>query len=190
MILPGKKRVRLYQEAVDRTSWRLTHDLLSDTGSGLVPGLVMAFAVVMIGLGCAVKAFEAANPRLSYPASPLALEAESDDAGRGIWFSMSALGENIHVTTDEKKTFEWPLDPEEALESKGYREFREFLDARRKRIVEDMVLSMDRDSIEAKARTIVALDETLTYAHFKPVMLALANAGIRSYGFETRSDGE
>ena len=118
------------------------------------------------------------------------MEAESDDAGRGIWLSMSALGGNIYVTTDEKKTFQWPLDPEEVLESKGYKEFTDFLGARRKRIVEDMVLSMDRDSIEAKSRTVVALDETLTYAHFKPVMLALANAGIRSYGFETRSDGE
>lgn len=186
MILPGKKKVRLYQEAFERTSWRLTGDLSTD----LVPGLVMAFAVVMVGLGCAVKAFEAVNPRLSYPARPLALEAESDDAGRGIWFSMSASGENVLVTTDEQKTFEWPLDPEEALESKGYGEFVSFLRARRKKIVEDMVMAMDKDSIEAKSRAVVSLDERLTYAHFKPVMLALANAGIRSYGFETRSDGD
>jgi hypothetical protein len=32
---------------------------------------------------------------------------------------------------------------------------------------------------------VVSLDDRLTYAHFKPVMLALVGAGIRSYGFET-----
>lgn len=183
MILPGMKKVRLYQEALARSGLRVGGDYTAD----LVPGLVATFAVVLVGLGCAIKAFDAANPRLSQAAHPVVLEGSEEGSMGGIWLSMSANGENIMVTTDDKQAFEWPLDPEEGLDSEGYEQFTDFLRDRRKKVVEDLVLSMDRRDIESGTRAVISVDERLTYAHFKPVMLAMANAGIRSYGFETRS---
>ncbi len=186
MILPGKKHVRLFEEATDRAITRHHDELVPD----MMPGFVAAFVVLIVGLACAIKAFEAVNPRLSYPAQPMALEADSDDSGRGIWFSLSAPAKSIVVTTDDQKIFEWPLDPLKALQSKSYLEFKDYLRGRRKQVVEDLVLSMDQEGIESKSRAVIAVDEHLTYAHFKPIMLALSSAGIRSYGFETRSDGD
>ncbi len=186
MILPGKKHIRLHEEAAERAVARHQAEIVPD----VVPGFIAAFVVLIVGLACSIKAFEATNPRLSYPAQPLALEADSDDAGRGIWFSLSAPAKNIVVTTDDQKIFEWPLDPLKAIQSKSYLEFSDYLRNRRKQVVEDLVLSMNRDGIESKSRAVIAVDEHLTYAHFKPIMLALSSAGIRSYGFETRSDGD
>lgn len=190
MILPGKKRVRLYQEAFARSKARLEDGLNEEVGAALIPALLAAMVVLVVGLACGVKSFEAANPRLAYPAQLLVLDGDSEESNRSIWFSLSAPDQTIIVTTDDQKIFEWPLDPIKTLQSKGYLDFKEFLKVRRKLVIENLVLSMDREGIETKSGAVVAVDERLTYAHFKPVMLALAAAGIRSYGFETRSDGE
>ena len=186
MILPGKKHVRLYQEAFARATERNEGDL----GVDLLPAVLSALVVLIIGFACAVKTFEAINPRLSYPAQPIALDSNDNGIDRGIWFSLSAPGPNIVVTTDDQKIFEWPLDPLKALQSKGYVDFKDYLKDRRRLVIENLILSMDHEGIEAKSRAVVAVDEHLTYAHFKPIMLALSGAGIRSYGFETRSDGD
>lgn len=186
MILPNKKRVRLFQESFARAFDRLGNPDLEP----LLPGLLIGIVVLIIGLACSTKAFEAANPRLGYPAQLVPLNTHKYATQSGVWFSMSAPGTSIIVTTDDQRLFEWPMDPKEALDADDYQNFRNYLAARRLAIIENLVLSMDKADLENKTRAIVAVDEHLTYAHFKPVMLALASAGYSRYAFETRSHGD
>ena len=45
-------------------------------------------------------------------------------------------------------------------------------------------MSMEANLIRIKA--VLAVDETLSYAHIRPVIYALGEARISKYGFETR----
>ncbi|MEY4632280.1 MAG: hypothetical protein RIQ81_2400 [Pseudomonadota bacterium] len=180
-ILPGKKKVRMLDEAFDRASSRLEEGTQVDISVGMLALLITG----VIALACGVKAFDVANPRLSYPGQPLAMDLDANETAPGIWFSMAPDDDKVILTTDDRRIFEWSLDPEEALDSAGYREFEKFLKERRRQIVENLVLSMSREDLDTRSMAVVSLDDRLTYAHFKPVMLALVGAGIRSYGFET-----
>lgn len=186
MILPGRKRVRLFQEAFSRAFDRAE----STAFDGMFPGILAAIIVLFVGLACSTKIFETANPRLGYPAQLPPLDARENHAPYGLWFSLSAPEESMVVTTDDQQLFQWPLDPDSALESKGYGDFRQYLQQRRFTITEDLVMSMARANLDDKTRAVVAVDEHLTYAHFRPVMLALAGAGFSRYAFETRVRGD
>ena len=186
MTLPGNKKVRLFDLAFDRAAVRLSDGMSCDMSIG---GLVLV-AVGIIGLACATKSFDSANPRLSYPGKTVDIGLSPASVNPGIWFSMTPEGDNVVVTTDDRRVFEWPLDPKIAMENRSYKDFTNFLKIRRDQTVEDFVLAMRKTGVQSGTMAVVAMDDRLTYAHFKPVMLALAGAGIRSYGFETSVGGD
>jgi len=139
---------------------------------------LIPFALVMV---LSIHLLPKLNPRLGSAAVPLTYET-SEQARPTIWFSVAPDETHIVIQTDDRKIFRWPLDTEDM---QAVLPFVNYLRARTIEIQNAGVLSLDVDPLALQ--TVIAIDQTLSYFHIRPVLNALASAGIAQYGFETKN---
>ena len=121
------------------------------------------------------------NPRLGHTADVLPFKTAHafDDS---IWASVILRNGVLRVTTEDRKHFSW-----NAL-SKNIDDVREFSEYLKNRVLEITVsASLSKKVTLGQTHVILAVDQNLNYAHIKPIIYALAEAGISDYAFETKN---
>jgi len=124
------------------------------------------------------------NPRLGNPANIMSLKGISESEGT-IWFAVRVVGQDVVVTTGDRKIFKWPakLVDEEPLAA-----FKKFLKARADN--EIMKATLAKQAGVNQVSAVIAADQRLKYLHIRPILNALAAARITNYAFETRNTTE
>ena len=121
----------------------------------------------------------ATNPRMGHPASLINFPSQvrPDSA---VWFSMSPIGPDIVITTNDRRVFRWRQD---SVSTTAMQPFVEYLRHRVEgEIAAAALLKRVQDS---QTTTVIAADQRLRYLHLRPVIAALAEVGITSYALET-----
>ncbi len=118
------------------------------------------------------------NKRLKSQATPLVLEG---DAARSttMWYSVAPQQDGgLTIASNDGNHFAIAQD------GQGFVSFEEHLIAKKKQVLQDVMLANRMD--ETSSMVVLSVDESLTYAHIRPVIYALSRAGISRYGFEGR----
>lgn len=102
-------------------------------------------------------------------------------ADHALWLSVSISENTIIVNTATGETFRWPV---EGPSQRDYDVFEKYMTIWAKRHLQNVVRSGQITGDTNLAA--IAIDQKLTYHHVRPVIYALAAAGISKYGFETR----
>lgn len=140
-------------------------------------------ALISIGIVLILTAYilSGTNPRLGHPASVITLPSAPHRDG-SIWFSITPIGDEVVVTTGDRQVFRWPLDVGDLSALKPFGEYLKQVVAHE---IESAALS--HKAYEHQTTAVIAVDQTLKFRHIRPVLYALADAGIARYGFETQS---
>lgn len=123
----------------------------------------------------------ATNPRMGHPASLIEFPAAArpDSA---LWFSMTPIGQEIVITTNDRRVFRWPQQLTSAAPTQP------FVDYLRRRVAEEIeAAALLKQALSTQTTVVIAADQRLRYLHLRPVIAALAAAGITSYALETKS---
>lgn len=119
------------------------------------------------------------NPRLGSRINLISFPAPRQQEG-SLWLGVSGETNLITVTTPERKTFSWKMNDANLEE---FESFVTYLRSYVEHQTHGASLRGEADATQAKA--ILAVDRSLSYAHLSPVLLALSQARITRYGFET-----
>jgi len=119
------------------------------------------------------------NQRLGNPSVPLSFPSkpQSDTA---IWLSVTPIGEKVVVTTNDRSVFTWP---QSATTDTDTKELTKWLSQKVQTEVSSTALAGLARPTQTKV--MISTDQHLKFLHVKPVLYALASAGITRYGFET-----
>jgi hypothetical protein len=120
------------------------------------------------------------SARIGSPAEVIEFPGEESHVNT-LWFAVTPVGDEIMVTTEDRKVFHWKQNVR-SLESLS--EFREFLKKKAKQTVFSSTLS--KDALRKNTKAIIAADQRLKFLHLRPILYALAEAKIVQYGFETK----
>lgn len=120
------------------------------------------------------------DPRLGHPTEPLVFEGKIKER-TGIWFAVYLREQNVVVSTAGRDVFSWPAHE---ARGKGYEDFQKFLKDKAKTILHYEVTA--ENLADRNSEAVLSLDQNLTYFHVKPILLALADAKISRYSFETK----
>lgn len=138
--------------------------------------MLLSFALVLLLTG---HALIGTNPRMGNPASIVTFAAESR-RDSPIWLSVTPIGDEIVVTTGDRKVFRWPQDK---ADGKALEPLRAYLKRAAAREVESAALVKAAAAHQTTA--VIAADQRLKYLHVRPLLYAFAEAGIARYAFET-----
>ena len=98
-----------------------------------------------------------------------------------IWMSVGLIEDLIVIKTSSGKTFKWPAaGPSES----DYDSFESHLKAWTKSHLQNTILA--GQLLPSTNTAAIAVDQRLTAHHIRPVIYALASAGVSKYGFETK----
>ncbi len=140
--------------------------------------MLISFALVLIFTG---HVLFGTNPRAGNPANIISFPSETrkDSA---IWLSVTPIGDEIVVTTADRKVFRWRREVRSLSELKS---FSAYLKGR----VADEVqgAAMAKHALASQVSAVIAADQRLKYLHVRPIIYALAEAGISQYAFETQN---
>lgn len=140
-----------------------------------IPCLISFFLVLLLTAHVALST----NPRTGQPAAVLPLAAEKGEDS-AIWFSMVIEKDKVVVIDNYRKVFKWPVNTE------SVEDLEPFINHLKKRVATEVESAALAERISnSQVRAIIAVDQTLRYRHFRPILFALAEAGISQYGFET-----
>ena len=139
---------------------------------------IISFGLALIVTGHVIFS---SNPRLGHPAHLITFAAEPqiDD---GIWLSLSPLDQDLVVTTADRQVFRWPLN---SHGGDDLQRLEHYLHTQVVRELESVALL--NMAYRDQASVVLAIDQTLTFAHVRPVIHAIGRAGISRYSFETRT---
>jgi hypothetical protein len=140
--------------------------------TAIIPFLGVIVLSLYTGLETSTRLHANGKP-MEYPATKV--------NDRAIWLSISAKDGKILVTTAGQESFSWSeLGPS----NKDLKPLQSYLEARAR----DQVMSTVRiGQITNQSHTaVLAVDQTLTFFHLRPIIYALSQAGFSRYGFETR----
>ena len=119
------------------------------------------------------------NPRMGNPAEVITFPS-THQKDTAIWFSVTPIGRDILITTNDRKVFRWSQKIRSDSELQA---FTEYLRHRVQQEINSSALmaKIFRTQIEA----VIAGDQRLKFVHIRPILHALAQAGISNYSFET-----
>lgn len=121
------------------------------------------------------------NSRMGNPADILAFPAAPHPES-AIWLSVTPIGDDIVVTTSDRQVFRWRQDVRTVADIKP------LVDYLRQMVRTEIEGAALMNTMSAgKSRAVIAADQKLKYLHIRPIIYALAEAGIARYGFETLS---
>lgn len=121
----------------------------------------------------------ALNPRAGHRANVMALPS-SPSKSSAIWLSISPSDNQLIITTAERRVFRWRLDQPQ---NRDLDALVQHLKATVAQEIESAALSKKASNSQTLA--VLAADQRLTFLHIRPVISALAQAGITRYAFET-----
>ena len=98
-----------------------------------------------------------------------------------IWIGIKIINQDVSVVTDERKIFKWKYD----TENPDMSELIQYLQRRAKFKLFTQVLLHTNDT--EPIRVGIACDENTRFFHIRPIILALAEAGISDYYFEIQT---
>ncbi len=139
--------------------------------------LIISFTLVLL---LTSHVLFATNPRAGHPADVITLPA-TPQLDSTIWLSVTPVGGDIVVTSNKRKVFRWGQDTQNAAD------IVPFVTHLKDRVAEEVQSAalLGRMS-PAQTVAVIAADQRLKYLHMRPVLYALAQAGIASYSFETQ----
>lgn len=140
-------------------------------------------SLITFGL-CALlvaQIFPSVNSSLSRQANPILLNAE-DASLQNILVNVYADGDSVCVQLDNSKTVTFRYD--EQLEEDTLR-IKELIHGRVAQQIKSAALK--RTSYRNEFTALLVVDQKLDFRHVRPVINALAYAGITDYGFQTRN---
>ncbi len=119
------------------------------------------------------------NPRLGNRIDLISFAAPRQKEG-SLWLGISAENNRLMVVTPDRKRFSWEQGK---TDTQHLNEFVSYLRTYAEQQTRSSSLRGEADATKTKA--ILAVDRSLTYADLNPILLALAQARITRYGFET-----
>lgn len=120
------------------------------------------------------------NHRLGSRADVIQMKSEMQPA-TGIWLSIHQEMDRIVVVTDDRRRFTWPL------KSASLKDLDPLVTYLREKVRREAYASaMAMETVQGRTKAILAVDQKLKYIHIRPLVYALAQARIPSYGFETK----
>jgi hypothetical protein len=123
--------------------------------------------------------FSVLNPRLESRAQVVKHKATGTRES-SLWMSIYPENNQVYVRLSGQ-TFALPSG------GQGRNQLAEFIKFLKHKVHEQTVIAgLSLEIPVYRTEAILAVDETLQYHHIEPVIYALAEAKIRSYGFETR----
>lgn len=165
--------------ALDRQAHRLVMPFTAWSTYALIPVGIIVILSAFIPLEI--------NPRLFSQAKPLQISGP-EAPPTSLWFAVAPTKEGISISTTDGKSFELKNDEREKERGEA---FREYLSERKKELIKEKTLANRVD--DQSTLVVLSADERLTYFHLRPVIYALASAGVTRYAFEGRigkeSDG-
>lgn len=155
-----------------RQKARLSMPLTTNLGVLLLPIGLMSLLLIYVSVET--------NPRIFSTAKPLQLNLPAEEDNAKLWFSLAPSEQGIVIVSNSGESFDLVAkDGETDLTA-----FTEHLKARVMAVISDVAIA---NRMDAKSSFVVlSVDERLTYSHVRPVIYALAEAGITRYGFEGR----
>lgn len=138
----------------------------------------IAFGLVLVLTG---HILFGTNPRAGNPANIISFPSEprKDSA---IWLSVTPIDDQIVVTTSDRKVFKWK---QQVRTSAELQPFVQYLKQRVAGEIEAAALA--KQGLRKQVTTVIAADQRLKYLHVRPIVYALAEAGISLYAFETQN---
>lgn len=140
------------------------------------PALI-GFGLVIVLRGHLLTGF---NHRLGSRADVIQMKAEAQPSS-GIWMGIHQENDRIVVVTDDRRRFTWPLASQSL---KDMAPLVKYLEEKVRR--EAYASAMTMETVQGRTKAVLAVDQKLKYIHIRPVVYALAQARIPSYGFETK----
>jgi biopolymer transport protein ExbD len=139
------------------------------------PCLISFFLVLLLTAHVVLNT----NPRAGHAAAVLPLAAEETEDSV-IWLSLTSEDGKIIVADNYRRVFSWSEEVQtiESLEA--------FVTHLKTRVNDEKkAAALSKRIYQSQSRVILAVDQKLKYRHFRPILYALAEAGISNYGFET-----
>ena len=166
-----QNRPHFWQAAIEKVHERLTQPLTWYPYPALI-----SFGLVMILIGHLIPGL---NPRLGSRANVIEFPAArvSDSV---LWLGVFAENDRVVLTTSDRMRFDWPL----VATAADLKQFSNYLDQRRRK--EALAAGLAHATTFDKTMVVLSLDQRLKYVHIRPILNALAAAGISKYGFETK----
>ena len=137
---------------------------------------MISFALIVILTGHLLPGL---NPRLGSRAEIIEFYGKSERAG-AIWLGVLMAKDRIYVRTAERSTFSWSAKSDRM---KDLQAFTRYLKDRAKKEALSSGLSLEGHL--TRTTVVLAVDQRLKYVHIRPIIMALAEAGISHYAFET-----
>ena len=141
------------------------------------PYLISFFLVILL----TAHVIFGTSAHLGTPADVITFPSETrkDSA---IWLAVTPIGKDVVVTTSDRKIFKWPLETENL---KGLAPLVAYLkDASAKEIE---AAAIAKTAYAHQTTAVISADQRLKYMHVRPILYALAAAGISNYAFETQN---
>ena len=140
------------------------------------PALI-AFGLVIILAGHLLTDL---NPRLGSKTDPIQLNTKPFPDG-SIWMALNIDNDSVVVSTADRKKFVWPS------QNTTMSQLEEFISYLKDKTQEETNRSVRLlESSRVRSTVVIAVDQNAKYIHIRPVIYALAEAGVSKYGFETR----
>lgn len=168
-----QRKLRLWQERAIAVAARLREPL-----DWYPFPLIVSFALVLLLTG---HILFGPNPRAGNPADIITFPAQpiKDSA---IWMSVTPIGDDIVVTTGRRKVFRWKQAVRNLTDLKPFiHHLKELAQGE----IESAALAKRAQPTQMLA--VIAADQRLRYLHIRPIIYALAEAGIAQYAFETQN---
>jgi hypothetical protein len=122
---------------------------------------MVSFGLILLLTG---RVLFGTNPRMGHPADIITFPSETRPDG-AIWLSMTPIGDDIVVTTADRKVFRWKADVK-SLDD--LRDLRDYLKEVVQREVEAAALSGRAYLHQTTA--VIAADQRLKFLHVRPLL--------------------
>jgi hypothetical protein len=121
------------------------------------------------------------NPRTGNPADIITFPSEprKDSA---LWMTITQMDEEIVVTTGDRRVFRWHQ------QVKTMEELAPFIKYLKERVAGEIEsAALMKRAFTTQTSAVIAADQRLKFLHVRPLLYALAAAGISQYAFETQN---
>ena len=140
--------------------------------------LLLSFGLILL---LTAHVMTGSSLRAGNPAEIIAFPGETQKDG-ALWLSVTPIGEDIVVTTGDRKVFRWRQDIRDLT---PLAPLIKYLKEQAAKSIATAVLSGEAH-IE-QVRIVVAADQRLKFLHVRPLLYGFAEAGISQYAFETNN---
>ena len=151
---------------------RLKESTFSTVAYIFIPFFLVTILALFVG-------FETSD-RFKSPIEPFEYEA-AESRDHRLWMSVGLSNDLIIIKTSSGKIFKWPaIGPSDG----DYESFENHLKTWTKSHLQSTILA--GQLLPSTNTAAIAVDQRLTAHHIRPVIYALAAAGVSKYGFETK----